>query len=309
MDHGSLTGRVAGAPISWGVCEAPGWGVELPPSVVLAQMAALGLAATELGPTGYLGPDPESVRTTLATHRLGLVGGFVPVTLHVAAEVDLAPTVAALRTLARAGAEVAVLAADAGPTGYDRKVRLDDAEWARLLHNLDRVRAEASALGLRTCLHPHVGTAIESRDAVLRLLRDSDVGICLDTGHLAIGGMDPMELVAGAAARITHVHLKDVRLGTAKAVAEGTVSFLDGVRTGLFAPLGQGDLDIVGAVVGLERAGFTGWYVLEQDAALSDPPEQRDEGPEADVRRSMEFLRETVVPALDGADHEGTDSG
>ncbi|MEQ7123337.1 TIM barrel protein [Actinopolymorpha sp. B11F2] len=307
MDHGPLTGRVAGAPISWGVCEAPGWGVELPPSEVLAQMAALGLAATELGPTGYLGPDAASVRRTLATHGLGLVGGFVPVTLHLAAEVDLAPTVAAMRTLAEAGAEVAVLAADGGPTGYDRKVSLDDAEWAHLLHNLDRVRAEAAALGLRACLHPHVGTAIESRDAVIRLLRDSDVGICLDTGHLAIGGMDPTELVASAAERITHVHLKDVRLGTAKAVAEGSVSFLDGVRTGLFAPLGQGDLDIGGVVAGLERAGFTGWYVLEQDAALSGPLGEREEGPEADVRRSMEFLWGTVVPALDGADHGGPD--
>jgi inosose dehydratase len=297
MIDGPLAGRIAGAPISWGVCEAPGWGVELPPSVVLAQMSRLGLAATELGPTGYLGRDTETVRTTLARHGLALVGGFLPVTLHVDVEVDLAEASDAMRTLVAAGAEVVVLAADAGPDGYDRKVSLDDEQWSRLLGNLARVRALAADHGLRPTLHPHVGTAIEARDAVVRLLDDSDVALCLDTGHLAIGGTDPLELVENAADRIGHVHLKDVRRSVAGQVAAGTTSFVDGVRAGLFAPLGQGDLDIAGVVTGLERAGFAGWYVLEQDAALDAPP-QPGLGPEADVARSLQFLQTQVVPAL-----------
>ena len=294
---GRLTGRVAGAPISWGVCEAPGWGVELPPSVVLAQMAQLGLAATELGPTGYLGADAEAVRSTLAHHGLGLVGGFLPVTLHLAPQADLTEAAAAMRTLAAAGAEVVVLAADAGPDGYDRKVRLDDEQWSHLVHNLDRVRVLAAEHGLRCTLHPHVGTAIESREAVVRLLDISDVALCLDTGHLAVGGSDPLELVKNAAGRIGHVHLKDVRWSLAEQVAAGTTTFVDGVRAGLFAPLGQGDLDIAGVVGGLEQAGFSGWYVLEQDVCLDGPPAS-GHGPQDDVRASLEFLRTQVVPAL-----------
>ncbi|WP_020573379.1 TIM barrel protein [Actinopolymorpha alba] len=297
MELGPLAGRIAGAPISWGVCEAPGWGYELPPSVVLAEMAQLGLAATELGPTGYLGSDPDAVRATLDPHGLTLVGGFLPVALHVAPEVDLSEAEAAIRTLAAAGSEVVVLAADAGPGGYDRKVQLDATEWSQLLRNLDRVRSLISDLGLRSTLHPHVGTAIESRASVLRLLQDSDVPLCLDTGHLAIGGTDPLEIVRNAAQRVGHVHLKDVRLDIAKQVADETVSFIDGVRSGLFAPLGQGDVDIAGVVTGLEEAGFTGWYVLEQDTALAGPPAP-GEGPLVDVRRSVEYLRDTVVPAL-----------
>lgn len=297
MDLGPLTSRVAGAPISWGVCEAPGWGHELPPSVVLSEMAELGLTASELGPTGYLGADPSAVRATLDQHGIRLVGGFLPVTLHVTPDVDLAEAASAIRTLAEAGADVLVLSADAGPAGYDQKVRLDDHEWGVLGANLRRMVALADDLGLRSTLHPHVGTAIETRDAVLRLLDTCDVPICLDTGHLAIGGTEPLELVTSAAERIGHVHLKDVRRDVARDVADRSVTFVDGVRAGLFAPLGQGDLDIVGIVTGLERAGFTGWYVLEQDTTLAGPPKP-GEGPIVDVRASLEFLRRSVVPAL-----------
>jgi inosose dehydratase len=293
----TLTGRVAGAPISWGVCEAPGWGHELAPDVVLAQMSALGLSATELGPTGYLGSDAAAVRTSLRAHGLELVGGFLPVILHAEPETDLAGAAAAIEVLAAAGAEVVVLAADAGPTGYDRRVELDAAAWKNLLHNLERVRALAARHDLSTCLHPHVGTAIESRAAVHRLLEESDVPLCLDTGHLAIGGTDPLSLVKEAAGRVGHVHLKDVRMAVAKEVADGTASFVDGVRKGLFAPLGGGDLDIAGVVIGLEQAGFSGWYVLEQDTALPAPPAP-GAGPAEDVRACLEFLRHTVVPAL-----------
>src|SRR4051794_30791712 len=74
--------KLAGAPISWGVCEIPGWGRMLPPERVLSEMASLGLAATELGPLGYLPPDPADIRALLDRHGLGLVGAFVPLVLH-----------------------------------------------------------------------------------------------------------------------------------------------------------------------------------------------------------------------------------
>ncbi|HEY8456079.1 MAG TPA: TIM barrel protein [Actinopolymorphaceae bacterium] len=293
----ALAGRVAGAPISWGVCEAPGWGYELPPSVVLSQMAELGLTATELGPTNYLGRDAATVVDTLRRHGLRLVGGFVPVLLHEGADVDLGAAVEAMRTLADAGADIVVLAADAGPGGYEQRVHLDDAQWAHLVRNLDRVCAVASDLGLRSCLHPHVGTAIETRDDVHRLLAESAVPVCLDTGHLAIGGTDPLELVRSCPDRVAHVHLKDVRMSVARQVANGELGFQEGVRRGLFAPLGEGDLDIAGVVAGLEASGFTGWYVLEQDTTLAGPVPPGEDGPRADVRKSIDFLRGLPAPA------------
>ena len=284
----TLDERVAAAPISWGVCEAPDWGHELPAERVLSEMHALGLRATELGPTGYLGADPARVRALLDEHGLTLVGGFLPVVLHTDAT-DFAEAEAAIRTLAEAGAEVVVLAARSVDGSYDRKVPLDDAEWRTLLGNLKRVRDLVGEHGLRASLHPHVGTAIEDRSAVYRLLESSDIPLCLDTGHLVIGGTDPLELLRSAAGRVDHVHLKDVRLPVAATVSAGDTSYIGAVRQGLYAPLGHGDLDIAGIVTTLEGAGYRGWYVLEQDSALYDEP-PAGAGPIEDVRRSLDFL-------------------
>jgi inosose dehydratase len=286
----SIRARTAGAPISWGVCEAPGWGDELPADRVLAEMAALDLRATELGPTGYLGADPAAVGATLGRHGLRLVGGFLPVTMHLDAAMDLSDATAAIDTLAANGADVVVLAAQSADGSYDHKVPLAEAEWPVLVANLDRLQKIARDRGLLPTLHPHVGTAIEDRAAVLRLLERSDVPICLDTGHLLIGGLQPAELLAEHADRVAHVHLKDVDLQVAARVAVREISYLDAVRAGLYTPLGAGDLDIAGCVQTLEGAGYDGWYVLEQDCALHGEPAP-GAGPVGDVRASLAFLR------------------
>lgn len=289
MGSTSIRDRVAAAPISWGVCEAPGWGYEMAADRVLAEMRELGLRTTELGPTGYLGPDGDAARATLDRYDMRLIGGFLPVPLHVDPHLDLAEATAAIATLAAGGAEMVVFAARSGDGSYDRKVQLADAEWDVLAHNLQRVRQVVHGHGLTASLHPHVGTAVEDRASVLRLLEVSDIPLCLDTGHLFIGGMQPAELLAKAADRVAHVHLKDVDTAVAATVSAGDTSYLEAVRAGLFTSLGAGDLDIAGCVAALESAGYRGWYVLEQDCALYDEPPP-GAGPIDDVRRSIEFL-------------------
>jgi hypothetical protein len=74
--------RLAGAPISWGACEVPGWGVMPSPETVLSEMAELGLRGTELGPAGFLPEEPETLAALLARHGLMLLGGFVALVLH-----------------------------------------------------------------------------------------------------------------------------------------------------------------------------------------------------------------------------------
>ncbi|MGH3201756.1 MAG: TIM barrel protein [Streptosporangiaceae bacterium] len=288
-----MKGRVAGAPISWGVCELPGWGYQLPADRVLAEMAAVGLTATEFGPPGYLPTDPVERSRLLAGHGLSAAGGFVPVVLHAPGAVEAVDRALdafgdAHSAASGGGHPVLVLAAATGQEGYDTRPGLDAGGWSLLLSNLDRAAARAAERGFSATLHPHVGTMVEGPDEVHRVLDGSEIPLCLDTGHLLIGGTDPAELAREAAARTGHVHLKDVTAAVARKVSDREISYSEGVADGLYRPLGQGDVDVAGVVGALEASGYQGWYVLEQDTILDGPP--RDEGPVRAVRESLTYL-------------------
>jgi inosose dehydratase len=285
----TLLDRVAAAPISWGVCEVPGWGYQLSPDQVLAEMSAVGVQATEFGPDGFLPSDPGERAKTLAAHGLHAVGGFVPAVLHDADHDPLPDVDAALDGFVASGAGTLVLAAATGHGGYDERPALDAAGWVRLLANLDRLARHAADRGVRATLHPHVGTMVEHRDEVMRVLDGSTVPLCLDTGHLLIGGTDPVELVGAAPGRVAHTHLKDVDATWAAKVQSGDATYTEAVAAGMYRPLGQGDVDIAAIVRTLESAGYDGWYVMEQDTILAGEP--TGEGPVVDVRASIAFLQ------------------
>ncbi len=279
--------KIAGAPISWGVCEVPGWGHQMAPERVLAEMRDAGLTATEFGPDGFLPADPPERAALLDSYGLSAVGGFVPVVLHDHGH-DPVPDVA--RALRGFGdAPMLVLAAATGRDGYDGRPALSEKEWATLLANLDRVAAYVAGLGYQTALHPHVGTVVETAEEVERVLSGARVPLCLDTGHLMVGGADPLALARAATDRIAHVHLKDVDAGLAARVRAGELAYTQAVREGIYRPLGDGDAGIADIVAALEAAGYAGWYVLEQDTVLAAEPEPGG-GPVADVRRCLAFL-------------------
>jgi len=287
--------KIAGAPISWGVCEVPGWGYQLPPDRVLQEMREVGLAATELGPEGFLPPEPDAMAQVLEQHHLQAIGGFTPVLLHRGDHDPLPDIEVVLERFAATGSTVLVLSADSGLTGYDTRPELDDAGWSRLLANLDRISARATDRGVRAVLHPHVGTMVENPQEVQRVLEGSSIALCLDTGHLLIGGTDPAELTRQAPERIAHVHFKDVDAAKARQVQDGRLTYTEGVREGMYRPLGRGDVDVAAIAQHLTRHGYDGWYVLEQDTILREEP--TGEGPVRDVHASAEHLRSVLSAA------------
>lgn len=280
--------KIAGAPISWGVCEVPGWGHQLTPERVLAEMRDAGLAATELGPQGFLPTDPGELGVLLGCYGLSCVGTFAPVVLHATDHDPVSDIAAPLDALVACRAKVLVVAAATGGDGYDSRRTLDEEQWAILLANLDRLAEAAADRGVLAVLHPHVGTMVETRDDVERVLNGSTIRLCLDTGHLLIGGTDPLRLAREVPDRIAHAHLKDVNATLAAQVQRGELTYTEAVRRGMYVPLGSGDVDIAGIVTALRSNGFDGWFVLEQDAILDGEPV--DQGPVRDVRTSVAFM-------------------
>jgi inosose dehydratase len=291
---GGVEDRLAGAPISWGVCEVPGWGIMLPRERVLSEMRELGLKATELGALGYLGDQPSDIKTLLSRHSLGAVGGFVPLTLHDPSKRARAEQDAerAARLLSGAGGSyfvTAVVVDEAWSVPFEPDAR----QWDEVAAQLSLVDAVCSRHNLRQVVHPHVGTLIERTEHVQEVLSRSNVPWCLDTGHLAIGGVDPVSFATDYADRVQLVHLKDVDLSLAPAVIRHEMSLLDATRAGLFRSLGQGNVDVGSVVAALEGRGYAGWYVLEQDTTI----EGADAGaanPSADVKLSIDYLRRAV---------------
>lgn len=288
----AITDRLAGGPISWGVCEVPGWGAELPPDRVLAEMCSLGLRATEAGPDGYLGREPDGLVALLERHDLRLIGGFLPVVLHERAAYtsSLAAADQTAALLAAAGATFLVSALVVDPD-WSPPFPPSRDQWRHVFEGLARLDDLAAGYGLTQVLHPHWGTLVERRDAVARVLEGCDVLLCLDTGHLSLGEVDPLDFSKEADGRVAHVHLKDVDLSVARRLRAGELSIVQAVQQGLFRPLGEGGVAVADAVLALEHRGYGGWYVLEQDTALVSADVPEGEGPIEDVRRSIDFLR------------------
>lgn len=281
--------KLAGAPISWGVCEVPDWGLRLEPDRVLRQMRDLGLGATEAGPPGFLPADPSGARTLLQKYALGMVGGFVTAVLHRpevrAAELEAIERQAAW--LSSLGADVLVLAAATGATGYTAAAEVDSAGWRALFAALNDVEGIAAAHRLTLAVHPHFGTVIERAAHVDRFLEGCTHGLCLDTGHLVLGGADPLDVATRAGDRVRHVHLKDVDESLGKGVRDRAIDYAPAVRRGLYCALGDGSARIADVLSLLRGRSYRGWYVFEQDVMLDAVPEGIPEW----IERSVGFAR------------------
>lgn len=284
--------RMATAPISWGICEVPGWGVQLPVDRVLSEMSSLGFPSTELGSDGYLPEDVAELRSVLGRHDLTLLAAFVPLVLHQpeVAEESLLRAKQMAETLQAAGA---TYFNTAPVTSWDWEPRsaLTEDQWDHVMTMFGRIDEITEAHGLTQVLHSHVDTIVETKDEVQRVLNGSDVRFVLDTAHLIVGGYDPVEFVRDWPARVGLVHVKDADLAVAKRLNDHELTLMEAVQAGIFPPVGDGDIDMDTVISTLEAGGYEGWYVLEQDVAITGPEPELGSGPIEGVRKSVDYLR------------------
>jgi inosose dehydratase len=286
--------RIAGAPISWGVCEVPGWGPMLPAERVLREMCSLGLTATELGAPGFLPSTADGVKAVLGEAGMELLGGFVPLVVHDSARRDdcRRQVIETAAFLAEAGGSmfISALVIDAG---WSPRRTLSASEWNHLMAMLGEIDRITADHGLTQVVHPHVGTVVETAAEIQRVVDGCSTKWCLDTGHMTIGGCHPADFARRYGESVGHVHLKDVRMPLAERMNAGELTLMQATIEGMFCPLGEGDVLVAETMVAMAERGYDGWFVIEQDISLTDfPPEGA--GPIDDVATSVRFARAAV---------------
>lgn len=265
--------RLATGPVSWGVdfANAP---ANPPWNAVLDGARAAGFGGLEIGPFGYLPPDPARLRAELERRGLEAVGGFVFESLHDpdagARIAGLAGQVAAL--VAAVGGQHLVLidmvvperAAAAGRS--ERAPRLSRDQWRALERTVSSVARIGEAAGLVTAVHPHAGSYVEFADEIAHAA--SLAPLCLDSGHAAYARMDPAALLREYGPRVALLHVKDVDV----AVLGRGLGFWDAVAAGVFCPAGRGIVDFPALAAAAHAIGYDGWATVEQDRVAGADP-------------------------------------
>jgi inosose dehydratase len=270
---------LAGAPVSFGVFELTPEGAEtVSPDQLGEVLQAAGYRGVDLGPVGFLGRGDE-LRRRLRRFALPLAGGWVqlPFSDDEAFEASLPQLREALDVFADAAAEAdgrlplptladsGSFARQAAPGRGDEADPVADDAAARLYDNVGRAARLVREAGLEPTFHHHAGTFVESPDEIDAFLAHTDVGLTLDTGHLAIAGGDPVEAVRRWGERINHLHLKDVDLARLRAILAAGGGMREVWSGGAFVAFGQGDVDLPGVMSLIEQRDYDGWIVVEQD--------------------------------------------
>lgn len=262
--------------ISWGV-EEPRDAENTPWHVYLDEAAAAGYHGVELGPIGYLPTNRDLLAGELRRRDLDLCAGYVmePLAHRDTSKHTLATARDTAELLAELGASDLVLIDDMYPertavAGQSQRARrLDDEEFEGLVLAADAVAAIAvREFGLRVAFHPHVGSFVEFRDEIDRFLAAADpalINLCVDSGHSAYAGIDPVELFDAYSDRVGYMHLKDVKATVRDRSLSRGLDFDHAVAEGVFCPLGQGAVDYAALLHAMDTAGYDGWVSVEQD--------------------------------------------
>lgn len=272
--------RFGVSPIAWINDDMPELGGDTPLESVLADAQAIGFTGVELG--GKFPRDPAVLKPLLGRHGLALVGGWYSASLLTrSAEEEIAALQPHLALLKAMGCTVFIIAETSNAIHGDRgqplaaTPRLAEDDWERFGARLTAVADHVAAAGLHLAYHHHLGTVVERQRDLEHFLQatGASVGLTVDTGHAALGGIDPFRLIRDHPERVAHVHCKDIRPEVFGALGRRGGSFLDGVLAGMFTVPGDGYLDYGDAMRALADIGYDGWVIVEaeQDPAVADP--------------------------------------
>ncbi|MBV7380264.1 sugar phosphate isomerase/epimerase [Maritimibacter sp. DP4N28-5] len=295
------------APCCWGVDDVanphlPEW------ETVLDQAAKAGFGGLELGPYGYMPLDVPRVSEALGKRGLIIVAGTIfddlvdPAnresllrqTREICALITALPKPASLDGQRVDGPYLTVMdwghdVRDFAAGHPDRAPRLEGTAWAGMMDNIRAIATLArDGFGVRAVIHPHAGGYIEFADEIARVAEDIApdlAGFCLDTGHLAYSGMDPVAELERYWDRLDYIHFKDIDPVVYARILGEKIRFFDACAQGVMCPIGQGDIDYSAIRRLLTDKGYGGYITIEQER---DPRNQA--GVLGDLAASRRFL-------------------
>ncbi len=261
---------IANAPCSWGINYPEGnkytW------TQYLDEVAAAGYRGTELGPFGFLPKNASLLKEELARRNLTLIGATH---VHTFSDASSKPSLlATLRELASLlvslDARNLVIMDESNAYPKGREGVLNEAGWRGLTDMVRDAQALAEGeYGLKLSFHPHIGTAIEKESQIDRLLAETEIDLCFDTGHHAFWDQDVLSYMGRTFPRIAYMHLKNVDTAVRARVISGDLSVAASYAAGVMCPLPDGAVDIQAVMRFLTERSFTGPIVVEQDVAAN----------------------------------------
>ena len=273
--------QIANSPCSWGALEFELEGKSFGYQQVLDEMAETGYSGTELGNWGFMPTNPDELKTVLTQKALQLLGAFVPVAManSEAHDPGIDLSLKTARLMYDAGyTEAFIILADKNGSVEERtknagcissEMSLTDEQWKIYAEGTEQLaKAVKEEYGMRTIFHHHCGGYIETPAEIAKLMQLTDpslLGLCLDTGHYAFGGGDPVEALEIYGKRVRHIHFKDYDPEIARVALEKNYDYFKSVEEGVFCELGKGNVDFRLIVNILNEKSYKGWIVVEQD--------------------------------------------
>jgi inosose dehydratase len=272
--------RFGVSPIAWINDDLPALGGNTPLKSVLSDASELGFSGIELG--GKFPREPAVLGALLGRHHLALVGGWYSASLLTrSAEAEIQALQSHLNLLKAMHSGVFVLAETSNAIHgrqscpLSKTPRLADSDWSDFGRKLTDVADYLARAGIRMAYHHHLGTVVETQRDLECFLKSTgpSVGLTVDTGHAALGGVDTLSLIHENPERVAHVHCKDIRASIYEQLRSEDGSFLSGVLRGMFTVPGDGNLDFAAVMQALARVRYSGWIIVEaeQDPALANP--------------------------------------
>jgi inosose dehydratase len=276
-------------PIAWSNDDDRTLGAHISLEQCLDETAKIGFDGIEKG--HKFPQDPAGLKAVLEPRGLRYVSGWHSLNLLTnTIEEEKAAMQPALDLLKAMGCQVIIVCetsnaihGDDGTPVNDRP-RLPEAEWGKFGAGVEALAEFAAAQGIALVYHHHMGTIVESEDEIDRLMAHTGphARLLLDTGHCLFGGGDPERLARKHMGRVGHIHAKNVRPVIASQVRSEKLSFLEGVRRGVFTVPGdsEGGVNFSPVLKIAAEHGYEGWLVIEaeQDPDVRNPFEYQSLG-------------------------------